>query len=465
MNNEVYDILYKKAKSAYESWRDMHNFIDEEVKLGWENPEAVIEDITDELLNRVNNVDNAKKLDISFTQIPDFDGKDTQIFSSYTYDAMNIVSDESKFDNDTIDNVCDELNDQDIANENRDSIINLVNGKIGVDSFIRKCFAYCIEDDSNLEPDEDQLAFDHQIDNISRNETELRKNSLITNDMIDNLVDEIRKFDFLFRKSDDGQYHIEPDMQNSIIDRISGIYKVTNDKGELVRCFKAKQSGTFGTELVNPDNGEETEIILDPTTAVQIYLQSGKIKYKTSDMIKEYLKQDYEDCFKDTHQNYINPAEISDPASRIILSMDIPVTDHNELKDNFMVATNYEAEECDGEFEDVAYIWDTPVASHPGHYRGRDKDITTYLCLTNTSLNKKSIITPDCLVVCDDRYDGSRSYGIFNLKTGYNRSLGEWKNDFMSLTRKIKTILKDEHMTDYKQQDHKRQYKNKINND
>lgn len=389
-------------------------------------------------------------------------------FNKLIYDVVEKCSREIKNKSD-IDIIEYDLTDEEFAKENLAIIKKYRNGKINIDKFLYEVFPDLVDDDKRISKklkkeinNESQLAFDHQLDNISRNESELRKNLLITKEMIDDLVTNIKKFDFLFKDKSTGQYTLDKIDENTLLNRIPAIYEVivNGDEEHPERCFKAKASNSFGMELVNHEIGEQEYMILSPYDAVSFFIECKGIKYRTSQLIEDQLRSEFPNCFRDHHQNYINPAEISDPASREILAMDIPVTTHDELLDNFMEVTNGEATECD-EFDGVAYFWDEPISSHPGHYRHHDKEITTYLCLTEESLNKKSVITPDCLVLCEDCEDGSSVAGIFNLKTGYNKNEKAWKSDYMSITRKIKQQLKDKEMTDFKQQDTSRHYAKK----
>ena len=394
---------------------------------------------------------------------------DKKEFNQLIFETVNKCAKELKHKDD-IDIIEYDLTDEDFAEENIDTIKKYHDGKINNKQFLTFVFPDLLDEDEmtdkelkkNTNINESQLAFDHQLDNISRNDSELRKNLLITKEMIDDLVTNIKKFDFLFKDKSTGQYTLDKVDENTLLSRVPAIYEVVvdGDYEHPSKCFKAKASNTFGIELVNHETGEQEQMILSPYDAVAYFVECKGIKYRTAQLIENQLREEYPNCFRDHHQNYINPAEISDPASREILAMDIPVTNHDELLDNFMELTGGEATKCD-EFEGVAYLWDEPVSSHPGHYRHHDKEITTYLCLTEESLNKKSIITPDCLVLCEDCEDGSSVAGIFNLKTGYNKNEKAWKNDYMSITRKIKQQLKDKEMTDFKQQDTARHYSKK----
>lgn len=309
---------------------------------------------------------------------------------------------------------------------------------------------------NDIDLTEEELAFSKSIDALAEKESiASNRSDRISKELIESLIDDIRKVKFLFTNYK-GTSEIPSDLEGPILQRIPCIVAVYEPGSEIPKkCIKAKNGASLGRSFVDP--GDSISVVLDPVTASRIFCENDFIKYRTADAIEQYLRANAPECFKERKENYINPAAIADPASRMIMSMNIPVTNHKELEDNFETFS----EDSDIEIErsedpDIKMITTEPIFSHEGSYRGHRTMITIYLCLTEESLKKKSVICPDCYVVCEDQVDGSIKEAFFNLKTGFNRKEMHWKSDYGSITRKIKRILQLEQMTDFKQQDSNR---------
>lgn len=309
---------------------------------------------------------------------------------------------------------------------------------------------------------EDELLISQTIDRIADDEARAgNRSDRISKELIESLVDDMRRITFVF-KNYKGSSDLPSDLDNVIHDRVPCIVAVhSKDNPIPKKCIKAKIGSSLGQGIV--DDGDEIEVVLDSVDAARIFCENNFIKYRTADAIEQLLRETAPKCFKERKENYINPAAIADPASRMIMSMNIPVTEHSELEQNFetlMYQQGLESEDPQDD-QDIITVTTEPIFSHEGFYRGDRTMISIYLCLTKESLRKQSVICPDCYIVCENQVDGTVKEAFFNLKTGYNRKEMHWKADYGSITRKIKKILQDEQMTDFKQQDSNRGKKSK----
>lgn len=294
-------------------------------------------------------------------------------------------------------------------------------------------------DDDDIELTEEELALSDSLDKLGKRQNNFDSNhDKITKEMLEDLAREARHKKYLLSTD------ISEKAINERVPQLVAQYR----EGEARPVQVQMMGGSTNLEQLSFATGMECVQLLTGYDVMTFLQENDGVQYRTSAAMEAYLRENHPECFKERPENYINPAAISDPISREIMSLDIPVGKPKEVKRNLEAALGEDLERSD--LDGVLYM--NYFGEHEGHYRGVDNDIQFFLGITNETV-QKGWATPDLIMICVPVDGSPEKIAWFNLKTGYNKKASAWKEDYGSITRKIKQILKVEEMTDFKMQD------------